>query len=243
MMTIPALRSYWLLAAALCVFALSAETLAAPEFPKLTGRVVDLAGVLDERSERSLSAMLQAHEEATGNQLVVATLKDIGGYDIADYGYQLGRHWDIGQKDKNNGALLILAKNERKVRIEVGYGLEGQLTDAISSNIISTIMLPAFRKGQFDSGLILGAEAMIMALGGEYKMRTDKRSSKKGKVGGAGWAVFIIFLVQFLSAIGGRRSFGRRRGLFFLPMGGGGGRSGGFGGGGGFSGGGASGGW
>ena len=98
-------------------------------FPALTGRVVDDAGILDPATKAALERKLADFESKTTGQLVVVTLKSLQGTSIEDYGYQLGRHWQIGQKDKNTGALLIVAPNERKVRIEVGYGFEGTLTD------------------------------------------------------------------------------------------------------------------
>ena len=124
--------------------------------------------MLDSAMETRISQRLEAHEKATTNQVVVATLPDLGGYPIETYGYQLGRAWGIGQKDKDNGVLLIVAKKERKVRIEVGYGLEGTLTDAIASNIIHTVILPLFKQGSFDEGIEKGAEAILRALGGKY---------------------------------------------------------------------------
>lgn len=226
---------------------------AEPSFPKLTGRVVDKVGLLSPANKQNLSAQLEAHEKASSNQIVVAVLKDLQGYSIEEYGYQLGRHWKIGQKDKDNGALLLFAIEERKVRIEVGYGLEGQLTDAISANIIHQLILPAFRKGQFDSGIQKGVTAMIDAVGGQYKMRQAK-SRKQRQTSSLSW-LFILPWIGF-SLLGGRRrglgssliaagligglSSGRSRSSGF----GGGGFGGGFGGGGGgFGGGGASGGW
>ena len=101
-------------------------------FPALTGRVVDEANILNEATRATLTQKLADLEAKTTDQLVVATLKSLQGTSIEDFGYQLGRHWRIGQKDKNNGVLLIVAPNERKVRIEVGYGLEGTLTDAVA---------------------------------------------------------------------------------------------------------------
>lgn len=100
---------------------------AEPKFPPLTGRVVDDAGILDASTQSQLTEMLAAHERATGEQVVVVTLESLQGYSIEDYGYQLGRHWGIGQKGRNTGAMLIVVPKERKVRIEVGYGLEGTL--------------------------------------------------------------------------------------------------------------------
>src|ERR1700736_726173 len=116
------------------VCACAAQTLS---FPALTGRVVDEAGLLDAAARTALTESLAALEQKTTDQLVVVTLKSLQGTSIEDYGYQLGRRWQIGQKDKNNGVLLIVAPNERKVRIEVGYGLEGTLTDAVSRLLIA----------------------------------------------------------------------------------------------------------
>jgi uncharacterized protein len=187
------------------------------------------------------------HQRATGNQVVVVTVNDLQGYDIADYGYQLGRHWGVGQKGKDNGVLLIVAKTERKVRVEVGYGLEGDLTDAISSNIVHSVILPQFKLGQFPQGIMAGAKGIVEALGGQYQMR--KAAKKKSGGGNSGALIFIVIVL--LNIGGGMFGGGRRRGIMpmFIPGGFGGGRSsggfsGGFsGGGGGFGGGGASGGW
>ena len=215
---------------------------AAPTFPTLTGPVVDEVSLLDSGSQSQLAALLKQHEQATGNQVVVAVIKDLQGYEIKDYGYQLGRHWGIGQKGKDNGALLIIAPKERKVAIEVGYGLEGQLTDVISHNIIQTKITPAFRQDQYAQGIIAGTVSMIDALGGQYKVVKTKqrRQSREGNK----WVSLLMFLIFGLQFIGGSRRGGRRgfgRGLFIGGMAGM-GSSGGFGGGSGFGGGGFSGG-
>ena len=137
-----------------------------PKFPPLTGRVVDEAGVLDSRTVGELTLMLADHERDTGQQVVVVTLRSLQGYTIEDYGYQLGRHWGIGQKGANNGALLIVAPKEHKVRIEVGYGLEGTLTDAISSTIIQNYILPSFKRGDYSAGIVAGTTSILGVLGG-----------------------------------------------------------------------------
>jgi uncharacterized protein len=137
-----------------------------PKFPPLTGRVVDDAGVLDSRTVGELTLMLADHEHDTGQQVVVVTLGSLQGYTIEDYGYQLGRHWGIGQKGVNNGALLIVAPKEHKVRIEVGYGLEGTLTDAISSTIIQNYILPSFKRGDYSAGIVAGTTSILQALSG-----------------------------------------------------------------------------
>jgi uncharacterized protein len=110
--------------------------------------------------------MLAAHEQATGQQVVVVTLDSLQGFTIEDFGYQLGRHWGIGQKGTNTGALLIVVPKEHKVRIEVGYGLEGTLTDATSRTIIESDILPAFKRGDFNAGVLAGTQAIVQVLGG-----------------------------------------------------------------------------
>ncbi|WP_166269420.1 TPM domain-containing protein [Marinobacter caseinilyticus] len=242
-----------LLAWVLTIFSASAALAqSAPEFPDLTGRVVDQADMLDSQTEQALSQMLEAHEQATTEQVVVVTLPDLQGKAIEDYGYQLGRHWGIGQKGEDNGALLIVAKQERQVRIEVGYGLEGRLTDATSATIINQIITPAFRQGSFSNGIVNGTAAMIQVLGGKPLAQptqsvTDQSREKPSLARAA--LFFIIMMAVIFFVGGGRGRGGRSRGGAAL-LGGAllgaslGGRSGGFGGGGGgFGGGGASGGW
>jgi uncharacterized protein len=145
----------------------STMAFAALQFPALSGRVVDEAHILSEATVQSLDQMLGDYERGTTNQVVVATLQSLQGTTIDDFGYQLGRTWQIGQKDKNNGALLIVAPHEKKVRIEVGYGLEPLLTDAASSAIVNGIILPAFRDGDMEKGIIEGTKAMLSVLGGK----------------------------------------------------------------------------
>ncbi len=227
---------------------------AAPTFPQLTGRVVDEAGILSDDTRRELDGILAGDEQHFGGrQVVVATLKSLQGYEISDYGYQLGRAWGIGQKGKNNGALIIVAPNEHKVRIEVGYGLEGDLTDAKSRVIIDQYMTPAFKKGDFNAGILDGTKAVLATLGNKNFAAPDYEQIKDDQEAPSGWstALIVLFLVFFFA---GRSWFWP---LFFLGgMGGGrsdswggggwssGGGGGGFSGGGGsFGGGGASGSW
>jgi uncharacterized protein len=144
-------------------------TQAAPTFPNLSGRVVDEAKLLSPTTREAISAQLAAHEAATTNQVVVVTLSDLQGYNIEDYGYQLGRHWGIGQAERDNGVLLIVAPKERKVRIEVGYGLEGTLTDALSHDIIQNRILPRFRLQHYEAGITEGIEGILAVLAGSYR--------------------------------------------------------------------------
>lgn len=248
------------LLAAFCLLMLQGQVALAqsgPEFPELTGRVVDQADLLDAAAESQLTQMLEAHEQATTEQVVVVTLPDLQGNAIEDFGYQLGRHWGIGQEGEDNGALLIVAESERQVRIEVGYGLEGRLTDANSATIINQIITPAFRQGDFTSGIMNGTAAMVKVLGGEPlavpAQSPRDRASEKPSLGLA--SLFFIIVMAVIFFVGGGRGRGGRGGAALLGgallgasmmggRGGGGFGGGGFGGGGGgFGGGGASGGW
>ncbi len=140
----------------------------AQSFPELTGRVVDNAQLLTIEDEATISAQLEAHEAQTGNQVVVVSVAELEGYDIADYANRLGRAWQIGTVENNNGVLLLVAPDERKVRIEVGYGLEGALTDSLSSIIIQREMLPEFRNNDYPAGIAKGVQAILAAVEGEY---------------------------------------------------------------------------
>lgn len=147
------------------LLALLAVPLAAqPQFPELTGRVVDNADILSPEVEAQLTQRLEALETQSQRQLVVATVPDLQGYDIADYGYQLGREWGLGDAERNDGALLLVAPNERRVHIASGYGVEGYLTDALSALIIQNAILPEFREGDYAAGIIAGTDAIINQL-------------------------------------------------------------------------------
>jgi uncharacterized protein len=148
-------RKLTIVAAALSVlFALSAA--AEPRFPPLTGRIVDAANLLTPEDRRRLEDELRALEERSTDQLVVYTTPSLQGYPIEDIGYRLGRTWAIGQKGKDNGVILIVAPNERKVRIEVGRGLEPRLTDLMTKLIIENAILPAFRRNDYSDGIKAG---------------------------------------------------------------------------------------
>ena len=225
-----------------------AATAAAPTFPPLTGRVVDDADILSPETEAKLTTELADLEAQTGRQLVVATLPDLQGYEIEDYGYQLLRTWGIGSKERNDGAILIVAPSERKVRIEVGYGLEPVLTDALSSLIINQRIIPAFKEGRLEEGVVDGTQAIVQQLSlpdDEARAAVAKAQESPQGEGGVGFGTIVVIFIIFwlLSGVFGGR---RRGGLWWLPLilgsGGGGGGRGGWSGGGGFGGGGFSGG-
>ncbi len=241
---------------------LTPPTFAAPTFPPLTGRVVDDAHVLTPDVQADLTSKLAALEAKTGTQLVVVTLPSLQGDDIADYGYQLGRAWGIGQKGKNTGALFIVAPSEKKTRIEVGYGLEPVLTDAMSSVILTSQVLPRFRQGDVPGGVVAGTDAIIQQLGLDpataqaqaqqaAAVQAQQAAQPEGRHHELVGSIFSFLLFIFvISAFfrGGRRGGGLGWALPLMFLGGGGFGSrdndggGGFGGGGGggFSGGGGS---
>lgn len=212
---------------------------AALSFPALSGRVVDDAGILSTSTRETLTSLLAEHERQTKNQVVVVTLSSLQGTTIEQYGYQLGRAWEIGVKGTNNGALLIVSPSTHDVRIEVGYGLEGTLTDAQSKLIIENVMLPSFRKGDYDSGVLNGTITVLQALGGHPSAKvTEPAVSDQQPDNSSGGHIPIIVIIIVLWLVFGRFFWP----LFFLGgLGGGWGRGGGFGGSsGGFSGGGGS---
>ena len=232
-------------------------------FPTLTGRVVDDANILDAATRAALTQKLADLEAKSTDQVVVVTLKSLQGTSIEDYGYQLGRHWQIGQKDKNNGVLLIVAPNERKVRIEVGYGLEGTLTDLVSRFIIDNSILPRFRANDFPGGINRGVDDIVQVLTGdaeEWKQRAAKRPDPTSDWVAILLIIFVIFIffLVFAMMVGSAsraQPGGRRRGSPWIVIpsdsgsswssgSGGGSWGGGFSGGGGsFGGGGSSGSW
>ena len=141
--------------------------------PALTGRVVDQAGILSPAVKAELETALAAHENNTTNQVVVVTLESLNGANIEEYSLELARRWGIGQKGKDNGALLVVAPNDKQIRIEVGYGLEGILTDALSGNIINYYIIPEFKKGDIQNGIKIGTQKIIALLEGDESAKKE----------------------------------------------------------------------
>ncbi|MBV9931343.1 MAG: YgcG family protein [Alphaproteobacteria bacterium] len=249
----------------LLLVAIVASPALAQKFPPLSGRVVDTAGLLNAQQQQALTQKLAGLEQASSRQLVVATVPDLQGYPIEDYGYKLGRAWGIGQKGANNGALLLVAPKEHKVRIEVGYGLEPILTDAFNKDVIDEKIVPAFKSGDYPGGINAGVDALVQQLQAPQE-QAEKRAAAAGQKAtharrSSGsfvplifWGVIILFVI--LSMFRKRRKtygrrYGRSPGVFLWGPGLGGWGSGGGswgsggggwggGGGGGFSGGGGS---
>jgi len=242
----------------------------AQTFPALTGRVVDQADQLRPQQEAELTSKLAALETRTGRQFVVATVRNLEGVPIQDYSYQLGRHWKIGDEQRDDGFVLVVAPNERKVWITTGYGARVVLTDGVTSVIVRNSILPRFKAGDMAGGIIAGADQVIALLDlppAEAAKRAQEigaADAQRGQRGVNPFPVFVMVIVFFIvigsisRRAGGRRYKGRRRGgidplvvLWGLEAlsrsgrggggWGGGGSGGGFGGGGGgFSGGGGS---
>lgn len=218
------------------------------DVPPATGYVVDRAGLLSPGTRLKLEQFLENFEKSDSTQLAVLTVPSLEDEDLEGYAIKVAESWGIGQKGKDNGALLLVAKAERKVRIEVGYGLEGRLTDLLAGRIIDYEITPRFKQGDFDGGVIAGVASMAEAVRGEYQ-GTGRAGGKKEN---NPWGILALFLFlgPGLMLLGGPSNH-RRRGGFWIggpPFGGGGfggGSGGGFGGfgGGGFGGGGSSGSW
>lgn len=232
---------------------------------KAPSRVVDVAGILDAAREQSLDARLAEFERESSTQIVVVTIPSLGGEEISDFANRLFERWGLGQKGQNNGVLLLVATGDRKARIEVGYGLEDRLTDALSRRILEERLFPAFRQGRYADGIDAASDGIVEASKGAYVGRPRKKVHKGVPLAALVFVVFVVVMIlialQRGSSIGprGRRRYYRSGPIIWGGGGGwgaggggwssggggwGGGGGGGFSGGGGLSGGGgASGSW
>ena len=232
------------------------------QVPANKGWVTDLAGMLSQGQEQGLEALMESYKQGSTHEIALLTVPDLGGQSIERYALEVAQSWGIGGEETHNGALLVVAKSERKLRIEVGRGLEGDLPDVICGRIIRDVITPAFKQGDFAGGIQRGVVAIHSAIGGDYGpiQRSNRGRRRSGGFGGLLVLAFVVFAI-----LGGRRGrrggvgssvwpwlfmggmmSSRHRGSFsggFGGFSGGGGGFSGFGGGGGFSGGGASGGW
>lgn len=173
-------------------------------FPALTGRVVDQANIIQPDTRAAIEQRSADLEEKSGIQLVVATVNSLEGQEIEPYANELFRKWALGEKKKNNGVLMLVAPNERRVRIEVGYGLEGTLTDALSKVIISNAMTPRFKAGNFSEGISRGVDDIITVLttdASEWQKRPSLRLDYQQPVDPANWILVAALLVFFILLI------------------------------------------
>jgi uncharacterized protein len=202
---------------ALCLSLAGSAASAQPQFPdRGTSPVVDAANVIDPATEAQLTARLDAFEEANQRQFVVATVPSLQGNEISDYGYQLGRHWGLGDTENDDGIILLVAPNERKVRIEVGYGLEAIMPDGLAYDVIEQDILPRFRENDMTGGIVAGTNRIIQHLElppeeaqAIAAQATERRAESRGgfPVGAIIWMMLLLFFVvlPMLRRVGGRR--------------------------------------
>jgi len=172
------------------------------DVPPLTGRIVDLARVLPAHDTDQLTAQLKAHEDKTGNQVAVLIIPSLEGESVEEYSHRVATTWKLGQKGTDNGVLLLIALKERKLRIEVGYGLEGTLTDLRSAHIIRDEMVPQFRNGDIPAGVRAGTQAILNTIEGTYQAKespSDRIGSGQGT--SAFQYVVIGIFVGFLAGL------------------------------------------
>ena len=189
------------------------------DVPPLKGRVNDYADMLSRSTEEHLELMLQELEASDATQIVVLTVPSLDGDSLEDFSIRVADQWKIGQKNLDNGAILLIAKADRKLRIEVGYGLEGRLTDLMAGRIISNIIVPRFKAGQIDQGITEGVKAMVEAVRGEFTA-TEAPSRGNGQDQRSGNGLFGLILVLFFLNVLGRlrRSLGALAGAVIVPI-------------------------
>jgi uncharacterized protein len=187
----------------------------AEDFPPQSKNIVtDYTNTLSPGEKETLEQKLTAFNDSTSSQVAIVILGSVGNYDIADYSVQLYNRWGIGQKEKNNGVLILVAKEDRKVWITTGYGMEGVFPDALAKRVVNNHLLPNFKEGNYYEGLDEAVDAIISIVKGEYT--ADKANHKKEKVPWFGilLAIFILFVVV-ISRIGSARNYARRNNLGF----------------------------
>jgi uncharacterized protein len=247
-------RQAWVALACCVALTLAAARAYALEVPPLQGRVNDHAQLLAPEAAQRLNQRLAAYEQATGHQLAVLTVPTLGGDPIEDFSIRVVEAWKLGKKGADDGILLLVASGDRKMRIEVGYGLEGTLTDATTGRIIREVMAPYFRKGDYAGGISAAVSSIFASTGAENLVEDEpgaapvkrgstrhaQRAAPTGVLGWIGWIISTILKVAFLGifvlvviVLSVLNGGGRRRGGFYVGGGFGGGSGGGFGGGGG----------
>lgn len=200
------------------LFLCCVSSASALEVPALKGRVNDYGDILSSSTERQLDAVLEELERTDSTQIVVLTIKSLKGASIEDFSIRVAEKWKIGQEGKDNGAILLVSKNDRKIRIEVGYGLEGTLTDLTSGRIIRNVIVPYFKSGDFDAGVSNGVHSMIQAVRGEFKGAAKPARSERRRSSGAGLfpVLIILFIVNMLGRV--KRPLGAVSGGILFPI-------------------------
>jgi uncharacterized protein len=170
------------------------------DVPKLQGYVNDYAGMISPSVKSKIEEELRAFEQSDSTQIVILTIPSLEGENIEEFSIKVGEAWKIGQKGKDNGILFIVSNQERRIRIEVGRGLEGNLTDLMAGRIIDLVIKPRFKQGDFDGGFIAGISALIDATRGEF--RAEQRPAQRRQSGFPPFLTFLMFLGIFTLIFG-----------------------------------------
>ena len=214
-----ALKRLWSIYLPAIFVLLWASYTSALEVPDLNNRRVnDYGDMLSSSTERQLEAVLEDLERTDSTQIAVLTIKSLEGDSLEDFSIRVAEKWEIGQKEKDNGAILVVSKNDRKMRIEVGYGLEGSLTDLTSGRIIRNVIAPYFKRGDFDGGISNGLQAMIQAVRGEYKGDAKPVRSQRRPASGSGLIpiLLILFIINRMGRV--KRPLGGVLGGILFPI-------------------------
>jgi uncharacterized protein len=204
---------------AVVFFLLAAASTLALEVPQLKGRVNDYARILTTATERQLEGTLRSFEETDSTQIAVLTIDSLEGMAIEDFSIRVAEQWKIGRKGSDNGAILVISRKDRKLRIEVGYGLEGKLTDLVAGRIIRDTIAPAFKAGHFDQGVVAGVEAMMATVRGEYAASPGSQGAPGGKGFSGSLAIPLIAFLFIVGKLGSlRRILGIIAGGILLPV-------------------------
>ena len=199
-------NTLWVGALLLGVLFWSVNPLFAAAVPALKGHVNDYAGLIDPAAEKQLEAALARLEQTDSTQLLILTIASLGGDNLEEFALRVAEKWQPGQKGLDNGVLLLIAKNDRKVRIEVGYGLEGKLTDLIAGRIIRNIIVPQFKEGRFDQGIIAGVTAIVGVIRGEFTAAAPEKPRSVGQTAPPG-LIGLIAMIIFTHLIGRTNRF------------------------------------
>lgn len=187
----------------------------AADVPPHDGWVTDLADMLDARTERDLEAFMESYQEGSGHDIALLTIPSLDGRTIEEFALEVGRTWKLGREGVNDAAILVVARDDRRMRIEVGRGLEGTLTDATVGRVIADVITPRFKAGDFAGGLVAGIEALHAAAGGDYAVLEERaRSVGRRRQSGSivGFIVMLVVVLVMRGAGGGGGGGGRRGG-------------------------------
>ena len=213
-----AFKRVWCIYLSSILFLLCTSYASALDVPALEGRVNDYGDILSSSTERQLDAVLSDLERTDSTQIVVLTIKSLEGDSLEDFSMRVAEKWRIGQKGKDNGAILLVSKNDRKLRIETGYGLEGTLTDLTGGRIIRNVIVPYFKRSDFDAGISNGVHAMIQAVRGEYKGDAKPIRSRGQRTSGSSLALILLMLFIINRMGREKRSLGGIFGGILFPI-------------------------